>query len=130
MGGAIWFLHDIVDDDWRIEINPMLMNHQGLELVKWNNLIIELCKIDSSRIHILVLRKNTPEFVDDFLLLSSSCGMENRVKEILSASGYDNDRREEYSVIFPRRFCHLSNHRTHACTRCGHSMKPHIQLTK
>lgn len=101
--GQYGSLHDIVDDDWRIEIKSYADEPPRVRISEVEQLDYRIdARLTLLGIHILGTSegKTLPEFVDDFLLLSSSCGMENRVKEILSASGYDNDRREEYSSRF------------------------------
>ena len=78
-----------MDDDWRIDNKITYADEPAKkrisEVAQLDYLKANARLVNQQGIHIFVLLRNAwPEFVDDFVSISTSwAGMENRVKEIL-----------------------------------------------
>lgn len=98
--GQYGSLHDIIDEHWRIEVKSYADEPPRVRISEVEQLDYRIdARLTVLGIHILGTSegKTLPEYVDDFVQLGSTCGMENKVKEALSAAGYDEELRDEYN---------------------------------
>jgi hypothetical protein len=96
-------LHDIMDDDWHLEVKSYAEEPPRVRISEVQQLDARIDpKLTIAGVHIMGTSKGKtlPEFIDEFLDIAREKGVESLAIEILGAAGWDEEDREEYYSRF------------------------------
>jgi len=101
--GPFGELHDIIDDDWHLEVKSYADEPPRVRISEVQQLDARIdSKLTVVGVHIMgtAKGKTLPEFIDEFLEIAEEKGVTSLAVEIFGAAGWDEEDREEYSSRF------------------------------